>query len=118
MVYAYLLYYPFSSILLPPTPLPSPSTLKCVLTLTRHFVRWPQVQEDRVRDNVVVQSVQEKIRILGLSVEAGGSVRPGDALIGIESDDCSHWLLSRVKARLNNFRVPVGTKVRSAVVII
>jgi len=28
----------------------------------------------------------------------------------IDKDACAHWFISRVRARLNNFRVPVGSK--------
>ncbi|KAJ1437663.1 hypothetical protein B484DRAFT_392669, partial [Ochromonadaceae sp. CCMP2298] len=31
----------------------------------------------------------------------------GDRLVGVDSDECAHWHFSRVKARLNHFRIPV-----------
>lgn len=33
-------------------------------------------------------------------------------MIAIENDDCKLWPLSRVRARLNSYRVPIGTSVR------
>lgn len=69
------------------------------------------VLEDKLRGGIVVQSVQENTRIHGLTAEAEGRILPGDVLIAIDKDDCSHWVLSRVRARLNNFRVPLGSKV-------
>lgn len=36
----------------------------------------------------------------------------GDTIVSIDNDDCSHWFLSRVKARLSNYRVPIGGHVR------
>jgi hypothetical protein len=72
------------------------------------------VLEDKVRHHIIVQSVQDNIQIEGMTAEAGGVILPGDILVGIGKDDCSHWFISRVKARLNGFRVPVNTTVRLA----
>lgn len=69
------------------------------------------VIEDKVRRQIVVQRVQKDIEILGMSEESEGEIKPGDVLVGIDRDDCSRWLFSRVRARLGPFRVPVGGKV-------
>ncbi len=69
------------------------------------------VVEDLVRGHIVIQSVQENILVRGLTAEASGSIRPGDVLVAIDNDDCSHWVLGRVRARLNNFRVPLHSQV-------
>lgn len=69
------------------------------------------VYEDKVRKKVLVQSVQDNIIMHGISPEAEGSIKPGDALVVVDQDDCSHWFLSRIRARLNNFRIPIGSKV-------
>jgi len=70
------------------------------------------VLEDPLSRRITVKSVQKGIILRGLSVEASGEIRPGDVLVAIEKDDCSRWPLSRVRARLNSFRVPVGSVVR------
>jgi len=61
---------------------------------------------------VLVQSLQDNIILHGISPEGDGSIRAGDALVLIDNDDCSCWPLSRIRARLNNFRIPVGNTVR------
>jgi len=44
--------------------------------------------------------------------ETGGeTVVKGDIVVGIEEDDIRNWPLTRVVARLNNFRVPVNSNV-------
>jgi hypothetical protein len=67
------------------------------------------VSYDQVRRQVVVKSVNPKIMIKGISEESGGHILAGDALIAIDRDDSSNWKLSRIKARLNAFRLPVGS---------
>lgn len=69
------------------------------------------VAEDKQRKTIVVRSVNENIKLLGISEEAGGVILPEDALIAVEKDDCTHWKMSRIKARLNAFRVPLGSSV-------
>jgi len=48
-----------------------------------------------------VQSTQRNILLRGLSEEAEGEILQGDALVAIDKDDCSHWPMSRVKARVS-----------------
>lgn len=69
------------------------------------------VTDDIIRQRIVVQSVNPKTSLVGLSPEADGEIREGDALVGIDHDDCAHWKFTRVRARLDAFRVPVGSKV-------
>lgn len=68
------------------------------------------VAYDNVRRQILVKSVNPKIRIDGISEESGGHILAGDALIAIDKDDCSHWKLSRITARLNALRLPVDGK--------
>lgn len=70
------------------------------------------VTEDTVRGRIVVQAMNTNMLLRGLSKEAGGAILPGDCLVGIDRDDCSHWAFSRVKARLNSFRLSVGSTAR------
>jgi len=70
------------------------------------------VLEDLMWGRVVVQAVQSSICLRGISEEAEGEIRVGDSLYAIERDVCVGWPMSRVKARLNNFRVPVDSDVR------
>lgn len=67
--------------------------------------------ENRIRDRVVVEAVGD-VHILELGADGGGSILPGDALVKIDDDVCSSWLLSRVKARLGPERVQVGSQVQ------
>eukprot|EP00981_Chlorochromonas_danica_P005168 scaffold1044_cov186-Ochromonas_danica.AAC.1 len=69
------------------------------------------VSEDSVRRQLIVQSIHKDTKIHFLSEESEGEIRPGDALIGIDQDDCSRWPMLRVKARLDAVRLPFGTKV-------
>lgn len=69
------------------------------------------VMEDKLKRQIIVQSVGEKARIHGITEESQGEIRPGDVLIGIDKDDVSLWWLSRVRARLDNFRIPPGETV-------
>lgn len=70
------------------------------------------VVEDLMWGRVVVQAVQSSISLRGISEEAEGEIRAGDSLYAIERDVCVGWPMSRVKARLNNFRVPIDSDVR------
>lgn len=67
--------------------------------------------EDKLREQFVVTQVEETIVIHGLSAEARGEIRIGDALIAIDQDEISHWYFSRLKARLDTSRVPFGKKI-------
>jgi len=69
------------------------------------------VTEDKLRNCITVNSVNEKTKFLGISEESLGSIQPGDILIGLDNDDCSQWTLLRLKARLDNQRVPIGSQV-------
>lgn len=66
------------------------------------------VNEDRINDRLLVGRVQEEIEIVEIDEEAGGKIKSGDRIIGIDHDDCSHWLLSRLLPRLGATRVPIG----------
>jgi hypothetical protein len=66
----------------------------------------------QVSHRITVQTVQKNICLCGLSEEADDEIRPGDVLTAIERDDCRLWPLSRIRARLNSYRVPVGASVR------
>lgn len=70
------------------------------------------VTEDQVNNEIVVTRVSEKCMIRGLSAEADGQILPDDILIGINNDETIGWNLTRLKARLNNFRAPVGVVLR------
>jgi hypothetical protein len=70
------------------------------------------VVEDLVRQRIVIRQVNDNILLRGLSAEAGGDILSQDALVGIDKDDCMHWPFSRIRARLNAFRLPVGGTVR------
>ena len=52
------------------------------------------------------------IDIVGITEDGGEGLRVGDALIGIDNDDCSQWFLSRVKARLSLVRYNDGDVAR------
>jgi hypothetical protein len=69
------------------------------------------VAEDKSRKQVIVQRVEPFCLVVGLTEEADGEIRSGDAVIGIDRDDCSHWYLSRIRARLGPFRAPGGTQI-------
>jgi hypothetical protein len=66
------------------------------------------VSEDRLHNRMLVSKLNEDAEIVEISEEAEGEIRPGDRIIGIDNDDCSHWPVSRVIARLSLVRVPVG----------
>jgi hypothetical protein len=70
------------------------------------------VVEDRVNSVLVVTKVQPEVAIVEIGEESGGKIHAGDRLVGINHDDCSTWFMSRVGARLNHERVPVGSTVR------
>ncbi|RYG62950.1 hypothetical protein EON64_16900, partial [archaeon] len=46
-----------------------------------------------------------------LSEESEGEIRPGDALVGIGSDDVTRWPLLRVRARLGPERLSAQARV-------
>jgi hypothetical protein len=69
------------------------------------------IVEDKIRKRILLQKIAENINIIGLSVESEGRIEAGDAIIGIDHDDCSTWLLSRLKARLSSVRVAKGSVV-------
>lgn len=66
----------------------------------------------QVTHKITVQTVQKNICLQGLSEEANREILPGDVLVAIDRDDCRMWPLSRVRARLNSYRVPIGSAVR------
>lgn len=67
--------------------------------------------EDKIRGQVVIQSVLENIIIHEFYDKLVSSINPGDAIVAINGVPCRTWFLSRLKARLNHLRVPVGTSV-------
>ena len=69
------------------------------------------VVEDKLRKQVIVQSVNDDVLVTAITAEAEEGIRAGDALVSIDSDDCSLWPLSRIRTRLSNLRVPVGASV-------
>jgi len=69
------------------------------------------VSEDKLRKRIIITKIDEGIKIHGLSDEAEGEIRAGDAIIAIDKDDCHTWLLTRLSARLSALRVPVGSTV-------
>jgi hypothetical protein len=66
------------------------------------------VNDDRANERLLVGKVQDDIIIVDISEESGGKIRPGDRIIGIDHDDCSHWMMSRLVPRLGLTRIPVG----------
>jgi hypothetical protein len=70
------------------------------------------VVEDKVRQQLIINSVAPSIIVLGLSEEAEGGILPGDALVGVDVDDCALWTLARARARLGPLRLPPGAQVR------
>jgi hypothetical protein len=69
------------------------------------------VVEDKLKRQIVVSSVNDKIRIHGITEDSHGEIKAGDILVGIDHDDCSLWWLSRIRARLDNYRIPMNDKV-------
>lgn len=70
------------------------------------------VLEDSSTAHVIVQHIDDRIKLHSISPEAGGFLKTGDVLVGIDNDDTSTWFLSRVHARLNSLRAPIGTRIR------
>jgi hypothetical protein len=66
------------------------------------------VNDDRANERLLVGKVQDDIIIVDISEESGGKIKPGDRIIGIDHDDCSHWMMSRLVPRLGLTRIPVG----------
>jgi hypothetical protein len=66
------------------------------------------VVEDSKKGDVVVKDVLEGLKIVGKTDPEDLVLKKGDVLVGIDKDDINGWPLTRVVARLNNFRVPVG----------
>jgi hypothetical protein len=69
------------------------------------------VTEDKARGIVFVSGINEKTKIIGITEESEGEVKVNDILIGIDNDHCSRWILSRIRTRLDSFRVPIGHRV-------
>ena len=59
-----------------------------------------------------MKDTKDTIDIVGITEDGGEGLRVGDALIGIDDDDCSHWFLSRIAARLSPIRYKDGDIVR------
>ena len=68
------------------------------------------VVEDSKKGDIVVKDVLEGLCIVG--EPNGETVLKKDVVVGIDNDDIRNWPLTRVVARLNNFRVPVNSTVR------
>jgi hypothetical protein len=69
------------------------------------------VTEDKFKARIFVSGVNPNTKIVGITEEAEGEIKVNDILIGIDNDDCSNWLLTRIRSRLDSFRVPLGEKV-------
>lgn len=69
------------------------------------------VTEDATRQQFLVANVIAGMKLHGLSSEADGEIRPGDAIVGIDHDEISSWYMSRLKARLDEPRLKMGDKV-------
>jgi hypothetical protein len=69
------------------------------------------VTEDKFKARIFVSGVNPNTKIVGITEEAEGEIKVNDILIGIDNDDCSNWLLTRIRSRLDSFRVPLGAKV-------
>jgi hypothetical protein len=59
-----------------------------------------------------VKDAAANIDIVGITEDGGEGLRVGDALIGIDDDDCSQWFMSRIRARLSPVRYKDGDVVR------
>ena len=70
-----------------------------------------KVIENHDTGEVVVQGMHEKCAINEIGDEAQGTLTEGDVLIKIDEDDVSEYRFSRIKQRLNEFRVPTGSDV-------
>jgi len=66
------------------------------------------VVEDSKKGDIVVKDVLDGLKIVGKTDPSDLQLKKGDVLVGIDKDDIKGWPLTRVVARLNNFRVPVG----------
>ncbi len=70
------------------------------------------VTEDKNRGLIFVSGINPETNIIGITEEAEGEIHLNDILVGIDDDDTSKWVLSRIRSRLDSFRVPVGNRVR------
>ena len=70
------------------------------------------VVEDKKKAHIKLKSAQPNIIIRKIDDAAGGKLKPGDVLVGIDDDNTVSWTLARVVQRLNDFRVPIGSTVR------
>lgn len=70
-----------------------------------------KITEVSARQQVLIGEVMDNIILQGITEEADGAILPGDRIIGIDQDECSNWAGSRVRARLSNVRVPIGSSV-------
>lgn len=61
---------------------------------------------------IVVKETAANVDIVGITEDGGEGLRVGDALIGIDDDDCSQWFMSRIRARLSPVRYKDGDVVR------
>ena len=66
------------------------------------------VTYDSVNERLLVGKMHENAVIKSITEEAGGEIKPGDRIVGIDHDDCSHWPMSRFTPRLSLARVPIG----------
>ena len=69
------------------------------------------VVEDSKSGDIVVKDVLEGLCVVSDHGVKGETVKKGDVVVGIGEDDIRNWPLTRVVARLNNFRVPVKSNV-------
>lgn len=70
------------------------------------------VEEEDDYRRITVAEVDPLIRIVSCTLGDDESIAVGDVLAAVDDDDASEWFISRLKMRLNSYRVPVGQQVR------
>lgn len=68
------------------------------------------VEEDNTGE-VIIRGMHENCVVNEIGDSAGGTLAEGDVLVKIEDDDVSEYRFSRIRQRLNEFRVPTGSDV-------
>ena len=69
-----------------------------------------QFRTHHVHGHLCVSSIETGLLLRSITNDAR-SIKVGDILRGIDNDRCLRWPLTRMKARLDVFRVPMGTAV-------
>lgn len=85
------------------------------------------VRDDGQNKRMIVQSVDARMKISKFQqvqnpfnpsaptdtlVVSDQCIKVGDIFWGVDDQDCSRWPFSRLRCRLNDFRVPIGTSVK------